>query len=621
MTSSPLAEESTALGNKLHNMINSKINTNTLALSASTENNSLKIKIENDDGVESVGLSMKSDTTSSISDHPVDIFEDKNIITAVACTSNENHKNKLENERNTNMIRHEVQEFEPCNEVQKLENALYRQLSKGIFQKRLRMKNLTLTPKQSLQHMLVLQSNDAKSLIVKSTLSQNLDVSMTDTISKLNILPVISRKAINFNLPLQIATVGYVLPTYHALSNNNKKNSLDSKNMDNNFHSITTKNNESVDKTVQCYKGHNEGQSLKKNTETKGTDTFTMNTVCTKALSEISNLTIDNQLRTTSNEKIIAETRLRNKRLKTSLNEMKIKSENEMMKSSENISNSTSLDILVGLLNEIKKITTCQSDLVPSSNEAGNISESKEFKVFLNNATAQDSSANHRVKCSMSISSLDNKQKHPSIFSLHLQSNTENHINNFKSIKDKETIENMTYIKPMLSDKEINVHISPNEYVNRCTDVPSRLFPITVNRSTNVVKSLIALVNRNSSEPYSNCVNVLYSNSTFKKVSLLSSVNNNKISFASLKPDDKKIQEIVTKGSILQSVMMTTGEKIKPVRNTGSEKNILNTNNFNTLQEFDYLLKMKRDILVTVYSILVFTVFAALTMPEIIFPM
>lgn len=615
MTSSPLAEESTALGNKLHDMINSKINTNTLALSASTENNSLKIKIENDDGVESVEFSMKSDTTSSISDHPVDIFEDKNIITAVACTSNENNKNELEKECNTNMIRHEVQEFEPCNEVQKLENALYRQLSKGVFQKRLRMKNLTLTPKQSLQHMLVLQSNDAKSLIVKSTLSQNLDVSMTDKITKLNILPVISRKAINFNLPLQIATVGYVLPTYHALSNNNKKN----KNV-NNFHSITTKNNESVDKTVQCYKGHNEGQSLKQNMETKGTDTLTINTVCTKALSEISNLTIDNQLRTASNEKIIAETRLHKNACK-SQNEMTIKSENEIMKSSENISNSTSLDILVGLLNEIKKITTCQSDLVPSSNEAGNISESKEFKDFLNNATAQDSSASHSVKCSMSISSLDSKQKHPSIFSLHLQSNTENHISNFKSIKDNKTIENTTYIKPMLSDKEINVHISPNEYVNRCTDVPSRLFPITVNRSTNVVKSLIALVNRNSSEPYSNCVNVLYSNSTFKKVSLLSSVNNNKISFASLKPDDKKIQEIVTKGNILQSVMITTGEKIEPVRNTGPEKNIQNTNNFNTLQEFDYLLKMKRDILVTVYSILVFTVFAALTMPEIIFPM
>lgn len=620
MTSSPLAEESTALGNKLHDMINSKINTNTLALSASTENNSLKIKIKNNDGVESVELSMKSDITSSISDHPVDIFEDKNIITAVACISNENHKNKLEKERNTNMIKHEVQEFGSCNEVQKLENALYRQLSKGVFQKRLRMKNLTLTPKQSLQHMLVLQSNDAKSLIVKSTLSQNLDVSMTDKISKLNILPVISRKAVNFNLPLQIATVGYVLPTYHALSNNNKKNSLDNKNMDNNFHSITTKNNESVDKTVQCYKGHKEGQSLKQNMETKGTDMFTMNTVCTKALSEISNLTIDNQLRTASNEKIIAETRLR-KNAYRSQNEMTIKSKNEIMKSSENISNSTSLDILVGLLNEIKKITTCQSDLVPSSNEAGNISESKEVKVFLNNATAPDRSASHSVKCSMSISSLDSKQKHPSIFSLHLQSNTENHINNFKSIKDNKTIENMTYIKPMLSDKEINVHISPNEYVNRCTDVPSRLFPITVNRGTNVVKSLIAFVNRNSSEPYSNCVNVLYSNSTFKKVSLLSRVNSNKISFASLKPDDKKIQEIVTKGNILQSIMITTGEKIKPVRNTGSEKNILNTNNFNTLQEFDYLLKMKRDILVTVYSILVFTVFAALTMPEIIFPM
>lgn len=611
MTSSPLAEESTTLGNKLHNMINSKINTNTLALSASTENNSLKIKIESDDGVESVELSMKSDIISSISDHPVDLFEDKNIITAVACISNENNKNKLEKEHNANMLRHEVQELEPCNEVEKLENALYRQLSKGVFQKRLRMKNLTLTPKQSLGHMLVLECNDAKSLIVKSTLSQNLDVSMTDKISKINILP--------FKLPLQIATVGYVLPTYQALNNNNNnKHIFDDKNIDNNFHSITNNNNKCVDKTVQCYNGHNEGQSLKQNMETKGTDMFTMNTVCTKALSEISNLTIDNQLRTSSNEKIIADAQLHNDVYK-SQNEITIKSENQVMKSSENISNSTSLDILVGLLNEIERITTCQSDLIPSSNEAENISESNEFKVFLNNATAPDSSASHSVKCSMSISSLDSKQKHPSIFSVHLQSNTENHINNFKSIKDYKIIENMTYVKRLLSDKEINVHISPNEYVSRCTDVPSLLFPITVNRSTNVVKSVIALVNKKSSEPCSNCVNVLYSNATFNEVNLLSNINN-QISFASLKPDDKKIQKSVTKRNVIQSVKITTGEKMKPIRNTGPKKNILNMNNFNTLQEFDSLLKMKRDILVTVYSILVFTVFAALTMPEIIFP-
>ncbi|CAH2087667.1 unnamed protein product [Euphydryas editha] len=616
MTSSPLAEESTSLGNKLHIMINSKITTNALTLTSLSK---CKSDTQKDNGVESTEHLTRGDTTPSTSDHPVDIFGDKNIITAVACVSKEN--NNVEKEHNTNVVRHEVQEHKSCNEVLKLENALYRQMSTGTFQKRLRMKNFTLTPKQSIQHMFVLQSGDTKSLIVKSTLSQKLDFSKADEIPKLNILPAMSRNAVNFNLPLQIATVGYVFPTYPALNScNNKKNILDSKNIDNNHHLITSKINKWDDKTVQCYKGKNEWQSLKQNTDTKGTDMFDMDTVCSKELPNVSHLTIEKQLKAPSNQKIIISEKLHD--VYKTKNEITKKCENKITKSSDNISTSTSLDILVGLLNEIKKITTCQSNLIPSVNEADTIFENNELKVILNNSAVQDNSANPSVKCSVSISSLDNQaHMNSSNFSLHLQASIEDCIDKFKLTKDNKTSDKINYIQSLFSDKEINVHISPNGFVNKCTDVPSRFFPTTVNRSTNVIRSLISLVKNNSNEPYSDHINVLYSNSNsiFKNVSIIPSINKTK-SCAFLKPENKKVQENVIKRYSLKNDMNTTGVKIKPLCDAILIKSISKANNFNTLQEFDPLIKMKRDILVTVYSILVFTVFAALTIPEIIFP-
>ncbi|XP_047532830.1 uncharacterized protein LOC125067950 [Vanessa atalanta] len=596
LTSSPIGEESTSLGNKLHKMVNAKIIPHSLALSPFSEYKENPSETDKDEKVESIEHLSKRSTTIS-TDYLVDIFEDKNIVTAVECVSKEDNNAKIDQTKNDNVNIQSSEELNSYNVLQKLENALYRQMSNGTFQKRLRLKNLTLTPKQSMQQVFLLHSGDAGSLIVKSKISQKLNFSQTDIIPKFDMLPVVSPDSINI-LPMQIATVGYVFPTYQFFKNklSNKSNILKNKDFATSLQITTSKNNSWMDKSVDCYKENNERQSLTQNTD-QGIDSCNVNVGCSK---ESSNLLNENTEQPEIKQK-----------------GDKIESDDVRTKNCDSINNSTSLDLLVRLLNEIKKITTCQSNLVTAVNDNDTYGDNKELKIILNKAGALDNSLDQSVKDSISISSLENQRYlHPSNFSLYLQSNVDDYLDKYKFTQDIKN-NNVNDIQALLVDKEINVQKSLKQIMHTFTDVPSRFFPSKVNRSTHV-SSLIAMVNKTSFETvcsFSDC-HVLYSNSTFNNIKTWPYVNKTQ-SLTSSICKKEKLEGNIKKQNKPKNILQASRVQVISDNKTSPEVNI-HDKSFNTLQEFNPLLRMKRDVLVTVYSILVFTVFAALTIPDII---
>ncbi|XP_050350108.1 uncharacterized protein LOC126773322 [Nymphalis io] len=604
LTSSPVGEESTTLGNKLHKMVNSRIIPTSLVLPPFSEYQESPSETDKNEKLESVEYLSKRSTTIS-TDHLVDIFEDKNIVTAVELVSKEDHNLKTEhdNGHNISMQSSEVkssQKLNSYNVLQKLENALYRKMFNGTFQKRLRLKNLTLTPKQSMQQAFVLHSGDAESLILKSKISQELNFSQTDIITKLDILPIASPDSRNL-IPMQIATVGYVFPTYKLFKNksNNKNNILDNKDFATSLHITTSKNLCWMDKSVDCYKENSERQSLKQNTE-QVTDLLNISIGYSK----------ESDLR---NENIVRP------EIMIKANDI-IESDDVRTKNGDGITKSTSLDLLVRLLNEIKKITTCQSNLVTAVNENDNFIESKELKIILNRAGTLDNSLDHSVKDSISISSLENQHctQNSSNFSLYLKSNVDDYVDKYKFTKDNKTNNNMNHIQALFIDKEVNVQTSLKQIMHRLTDVPSRFFPSTVNRSTDVVRSLIAIVSKTSKESvcsFSDC-HVLYSNSAFNNIKAWPYRNKTQ-SLAASKCKREELVENVIKQNKPQKNLQVSREKVIPNNKTIAKVNI-HDKGFDSLQEFNPIIKIKRDMLVTVYSILVLTVFAALTIPDII---
>ncbi|XP_046966477.1 uncharacterized protein LOC124534597 [Vanessa cardui] len=595
LTSSPIGEESTSLGNKLHKMVNAKIIPHSLPLAPFSEYKENPSETDKDGKMESVEHLSKRSTTIS-NDYLVDIFEDKNIVTAVECVSKEDNA-KIDQTKKSNVDMQSSEELNSYNVLQKLEHALYRQMSNGTFQKRLRLKNLTLTPKQSMQQVFLLHSGDAGSLIVKSKITQKLNFSQTDIIPKLDMLPIVSPNSLNL-LPMQIATVGYVFPKYNFFKNklSNKNNILDNKKFATSLQVTTSKNNSLVDKTVDCSKKNNERESLKQNTD-QGIDLFNVNMGCSKESPHLLNENIEQP-------EIV-------------LKEENIESVDVRPKNCDSINNSTSLDLLVRLLNEIKKISTCQN-LVTAVNDNDTHVDNKELKIILNKAGAPDNSLDHSVKDSISISSLDNQRcVHSSNFSLYWQSNVEDYLDKYKFTQDNKN-NNVNDIQALLVDKEVNVQTSLKQIMHTFTDVPSRLFPSKVNRSTDVVRSLIATISKTSIETvcsFSDC-HVLYSNSTFNNIKTWPHVNKTQ-SLTSSICKREKFEVNIEKQNKSKNILRVS--RVKVIHNNKTTPEVkLHDNSFNVLQEFDPLLKMKRDVLVTVYSILVFTVFAALTIPDII---
>ncbi|XP_039758739.1 uncharacterized protein LOC120632797 isoform X1 [Pararge aegeria] len=568
MTSSPSGpEESTVLGKRIHNIIDAMVNSNMPTLEALTECKENKPGDHLDDG--SIAGSKSDEVLLSLSDYPVDIFEDKNIDTAVSQIPKDNNEDEGI-DRNLNKTLHVTRLSYSTIELSKVD-----QISNGTFLKPLSSNNsmFNMTSKKSEQKFFILNRK-------------------IDSLTELKMLPVLSNNRIDFGFtkfPMQIATVGYVFP--HIVKSDSMSKIRSIKNEDSALNSkqyeyVTDK---ALGKSIQCLRSFN------KNKITEAIERRE------NAISQIPNAN-NNQDFLDYREVYATVVQKNGKNVQENAVEAgTIKDISEADIKSSNISNSTSLDILVGLLNEIKKMTTYGSHLSKEEPVSDFHHESKELEMILDKVSLKQSSVHHSVDNEMSLPSLDNLQilKARSSKLLHLPPT--NKVSKDITIVEKKVTANtsMSYV-PLSVDREVNAMILPTSYMHRFTDAPSLFNKLNV--STNVTDSLLKLINRpsrGSVYSFTECESV--SNSVSKEMLQVPSKNLGKCIDSAVSPPVLEIQYLNPK------------EKFADIRTLA-----IYQNNYSNV-EFDSLLKMKRDILVTVYSILVLTVFAALSFPEIMY--
>ncbi|KAJ0174960.1 hypothetical protein K1T71_009101 [Dendrolimus kikuchii] len=611
-------EESTELGSKLHRIIDSIIEANPPCLAVLSEGveTSFKYSRNNTEDSFNDSLSKEDERISIDSDYQIDIFRDKNVKTAV--NDAETLKNKEEYVISPDeLIKHSVQPFNSFTEIQKLENALNRRKSVGAFQKRLRIKYLTLTPKQSMGQVFSLQSGDAELPVLKNTTLPHVKINKGESICELKSLSVLSKTHIDWRLasfPMQITTVGYSFPKYRntLCTSSSKLVSLDDLMKDaiktDNFHLNSSKSDE-VTQCTTCYSNATEiVQSVKMKT-LKSLNISHEDDIKTKdnASVESKSVEISSYDFKTPSSGIAEHTK-------------EVKDKATYAKTHEHgddVDYTTSLDMLVGLLNEIQKITSCQSQIANTDCQK---LQKKELKPKLNNAAELETCAKDSSRDLTSIPSLDKLKQlesSPSIFTYYL-SKREDVNEDMRNPSKIDTVEN---VKPASVDKEVSVNFLEREYVSNFTDVPSEFLPVTLNHSTNVTNSLIGVL----SEPSSQSIFTFSGYQTYA----MSSFENKQMIIQPPKlqksnDSHNSLVPYVYKEKLSQETCVELFTPVDMPKKAMTQKYTLNNgvsalNNCPGTEEFDSILKMKRDVLVAFYSILVLTVFAALSFPEIMY--
>lgn len=553
----------------------------------------------------------------------------------------------------------------PSNELEKLESALYRRISVGTFQKRLRIKNLTLTPKQSMQQILLLQSGDARPVVVRSTISQEIEISKTKSDAKdLNTLTSLSDTPLGWGIPIQIATVGFVFPEGKTLPCCSKSKTLS-------LEGVVDKSKSSTrPRKCKSAKTDKINQSLNGEQRLLGQGNQTICRYYKSATNSIETnhpSTADKVLGTDECSDIFPTTKTKKNFQDSSTIAESTQANNNISKITQvtenyqtlnrkeasNINYTTSLDILAGLLDEIQKITTCQTQMVSSDSEH-NDDTNRDLENILNEAAALECTMQNEARQIISISSLDKLRQlesNPSIYSLYVSNDgdeikisvtaedTNDLVNKNKTTVDavvetSNTIKNdeEMSLRPVYADKEVAVEFPVRELVNSFTDTPSRCNPIIVNNSTAISNSMLGVLSQPSSQSMLSFTenNTLFPDMPFKstkKVIKLSNEttnlteNKNSQSLVLVQEEEKELHSAAHKiqienkksaDSIIEDINIKKGTPLY------TEMKLV-ANNYYASPDFDPSLKMKRDILVTVYSILVFTVFAALSFPELMY--
>ncbi|XP_047028983.1 uncharacterized protein LOC124636840 [Helicoverpa zea] len=652
-TSSPPIEESTELGSRLHYIINSIIKTTSQGLEVLTEchESNSKISKENTDDYSLAENVSRSEHASSDSDYNLDVLGDNKIITSVEKLENASKKiQKQNNVGETDATHHDLRPPQSVTELEKLENALCRHISVGNFQKRLRIKNLTLTPKQSMQQLFVLQSGDASSLVVKASVPQ-IKQTTANSVTDLTALPVLSKsKNLDWNFsgfPMQISTVGYAFPDYNQVKSSHRssssfiklfdevsKNSQEKKGLLDN--DTAKQDNPSVIVAQPQINFEKAAQDDVQVTKLKAAETTDTHVEDSKVYEE-KKQNDENNIEPAHT--IIIDCSEPKKAKYTTISDnqegnhliVDNKEKGSTLANSESIEYTTSLDILVGLLNEIQKITTCQTQITNDDKSQNEFQQNKELQTILNNASIMDNSLKSSPCDLISFTSLDRLRQlesNPSLYSFYLSDNegydrtpsTFNLSSEIIPLNNKELLTS----KPILADKEVSVDFIDRELVNKFTDVPSQLFPGVKSHSTNVTKSLIGVLNEPSAQSVFSFAEYhsLYSNASTLAPNhigeapqiIITRESNQSIAFIEIgNQTNNATIEFPNETKICNTKIETLAKNgIKKKFKTTKERYRLKT-------EFDPIMKMKRDILVTVYSILVFTVFAALSFPEILY--
>ncbi|XP_059062235.1 uncharacterized protein LOC131855041 [Achroia grisella] len=593
VTSSSSAEKSTVLGRKLHNIIHTMINSSTSEGAAlSVKQKTASGLIKDTDELSIIDNNAKEEARSLHSDYRIDVFQDNNVLTAVEGVKDrirdEFILNNIKNCKLKKVGKYDIQPFNSYTELQQLEYALYRRLSIGTLNKRLRINNLTLTPRQSMRQVVIVQSGDANSIVLNTSTSQNLQKTNSYIIEDLKPLNILTSSQLEWrcgNIPMQIATVGYAFPKYQSVQCNS---SVLSKSL------INISKNETKHLSNLKLQEANISSEIPINKTEQGVQV---------EVYELPFASIPG--REKSPNDIITEIEKRNT-FNNQTEDYK-KKYDVVTKKSENINCTTSLDMLVGLLNEIQKIT-CQTQLNVDDDV-----KAKQPETVLNNAVPIEDVRIAQPLNMVSVDKLNHLESSSSVRSVY--------VSNTNDIKQKQI--NLLYMdskstlwKCEYADKEVNVDITEKDFVNTCTDVPSSLFPITLNHSTNITDSLIGILSAPSNQSIFSLkdYHVYTEDSAFnyeKKIIELSSLVINSDSLVACQDTEASDK---TKEKLAKPIMKIDDvAKIKSFDKTLAKAYSINNS------EIDPLIKIKRDILVTVYSMLVITVLAALSFPEILY--
>ncbi|RVE43598.1 hypothetical protein evm_011748 [Chilo suppressalis] len=619
--SSPTGEESAAIGNKLHCIINSIMKVKPGMLAALAESPESDSKHSQEDQFNDELYHSRDDKTSSVdSEYRADIFEDKNVKTAVQNFLEDKSEETVTEETSERSYAFKyggVETSDSTTALEELENALHRRISVGAFSKRLRLKKLTITPKQSMQQMFLAQSGDAESgLLIQSAISKNLKVNISQANSEIKLREIRSLVQPQLDwrvtsIPLQITTVGYAFPQYDMTQ---CSSNFDIKSI--------------VDRTLN----DDAKRSQKSLLETNSTQNIIISR-CDPFLSDIDKeakqdqppdkLTPIPMETATATKEIFEDGEFENtsKSFKNSIYQVR----NVKNETNNHINYTSSLDMLVGILNEIQKITACHI----TSTETCDNQECKQLENVLCNDDTKCIVNLNKSQDLISITSLDRLRQldsNASIYSLYI-SNDESEEDSSKVISNVNIA--LFHDKSKFADKEVSADFPEKQLTSTFTDVPS-LFPLAVTHSTNVTESLMRILCIPSNRTV-----ISDPNDNDENYSELSIDRQNKLIEISPSTVIKKTKPYSTMSSEIANVLQTAVIKQKHIKDTQMDEidvssfkannSLLKGNQLDqlTLQynvsNYDPLLKIKRDILVTVYSMLVLTVFAALSFPDILY--
>ncbi|CAD0202353.1 unnamed protein product [Chrysodeixis includens] len=629
-TSSPTAEESTELGSRLHSIINTMIKSTSQGLEVLTEcqeSSSDRSKEHLDDFSVVEKLSRSERVSAEDSDYAV--LDNKNVLRTVEdydkATKDEQEEISIVDE---SAFKYDVQPFKSATELEKLENALCRHISVGTFQKRLRIKNLTLTPKQSMKKVFVLQSGDPGSLFVNASIASNLNKNTPENLSDFQSLPMLSKSHLDWsfaNFPVQIATVGYSFPEYKSIQcgSGSLVKLFDEVSKSSDEEIVYQITNNKSDKDSQCLKCR---QCQPKIEQAAQVDVAISTHVLDPerdngpAVTKCDETKVENNhpLKDSSDNNKTVE-KLFDRNQSPSEVQDKKKENASLLGNPDNIEYTTSLDILVGLLNEIQKITTCQTEITNADRNNNANGESKlELETILNKAAQLENSIKSSELISFtSLDKLRQLESNPSVFSYYLSDYDGSNISNkVKASKFIFPPEIPLRPKAIYADKEVGMNLIEKELVHSFTDTPSQIFPISIDHSTNMTSSVVGVLSQPSTQSlfsfaeyhsaFSSLSSVEHSNVIEIPQVIITTESNHSVSICEVNRTIEKSNENNSYKKENETNRIQKCVKITKTR-------------YRLKSELVPVMKVKRDVLVTVYSILVFTVFAALSFPERIF--
>lgn len=530
------------------------------------------------------------------------------------------------------------------------------------IEKQLKIKHFSMLPKDQMQkiYQLVLQSDNSKSSTDSSIL--DLEYRVTSTVnnaiskspyvvkSKSNVIKDVTTLAeltkIDFaNFPVTIPTIGYCFPQYHSVPCNSNSSLVPATGNNSCFGAFECESSKS-DKISQCYKGKVEpviehaAQTECKSVGYNPTITTSYTCMRPKGKKVLQCQSRSQTIKLKKDpEKVLIErsteaavsTLIKTEELP--LNTIKSNNSVKTLSTSpsrnrNDVEYTTSLDILVGLLNEIQKITTCQTQITKtqikptySSNNSGD--HYIKLENILKETSTVSKASNISIEKKLSIAAIEDLRlldSKASVCSFYLSNNSDG------LLMDNLHLKLDTSAKPNSVDKQVSVELLPRkEFKNRFTDVPSRFLPTGVNHATDISatdtsNSLIGILSKPSTQSMlKNDDHIFHSNASFSSVKNIIDLENQVQSGIVFEKTTKEILKVPKKSSKKANCATCKLDNKNEMIAIYTTKKLTPNCTDCVESEFDPIMKMKRDLLVTMYSVLVFTVFAALSFPEMLY--